>query len=103
MTGRRKAGSRPITPAEILATVAITERKEALRIDLLDPEGVALIVAGALSGLKPILMFWPDGKQAHTQIPFEHDMPDPRVVVQAYRQCETCDTLSPRGVLKWII
>ena len=83
------AASGRLTDAEILATVAITERPDALKLKQLPPEALSQVLAGSLLGGKAVLMFWPDGKQAHTMIPVDEYFPAVDVIIRAYRLCES--------------
>ena len=94
-------GPTSLSDIEILAAVYVTERPEALKLERLADKMRALVVAGVLEGMRPILMYWLDGKQAHIMIDARHDMPSPAMVIQAYRQCESFSSNSPKGRLTW--
>lgn len=88
MMARRTRAVKRLSAAEILGAVGFTEKLDRLNLAQLPAQARAHIVAAKLSGYKPILMYWPDGKQAHALIPEGDSIPPVDVVIKAYHACE---------------
>lgn len=92
--------ARPVmSDASALATVRITERPEMLKLKQLAPKVVAMMVEAKFCGYKPVLAYWPDGKQAHLLVPQQDTHPEPSAVLAARRACESTDAVFPQARL----
>jgi hypothetical protein len=95
----RRLTAAAISDVQILASAGITEDPAKLQLGALPDFVKVLIATGRLQGMKPILMYWPNGVQAHTMIPLGDSLPPPERVISAYRQASMQRETFPNGVL----
>lgn len=88
---------------DILANAYFSEKPERLGINELAPEIQARIMAARLDGLRPICIYWPDGKYALTMLEPHQNIPHPSIVIDAYRACQNTDSIFPEASVSWHI
>lgn len=78
--------TKPLSAAEILCDVTITDDPKRLRFNDLPAKVKALVATGRLRGEKLILLEWSNGMQVRTMIPSKDRVPPTYVILQAYHQ-----------------
>lgn len=86
MNRPRKTDAEPISSADILAKVLISDSPEIMRLHELAPAVQAEIAKARDAGFSPVSLRWPDGQFALVFCDSRHAWPSSEIILAAYRQ-----------------